>query len=300
MSKKQFIKRHHLIINRLRKTPCSFNEISDYLHGCSVEDDEFYPISKRTLQRDINEILQIYCIEISYNRNRKKYEIADDVDENKTERLLETVQIYNALSIQNSVVENIILEKRKPSGTEHFHHLLFAIKNNFIITFYHQKFLDFEITERKVEPLVIKESQNRWYLVAKDSRDSEIKTFGLDRISNLKTTKEKFEKIPKILIEEKFRNAFGITTNNTKPEKIIIKATEQESRYIETLPLHHSQKFLYEKDGFQFYELFLTPTYDFISEILSFGQNIILVEPLSLKKQIRSELKKILENYREG
>ena len=53
MSKKQFIKRHHLIINKLRSNPCSFNDLQGYLQRHSIDDEENYMISKRTFERDI-------------------------------------------------------------------------------------------------------------------------------------------------------------------------------------------------------------------------------------------------------
>ena len=59
MSKKQFIKRHHLIINKLRSNPCSFNDLQGYLQRHSIDDEENYMISKRTFERDIQEIREI-------------------------------------------------------------------------------------------------------------------------------------------------------------------------------------------------------------------------------------------------
>ena len=38
---------------------------------------------------------------------------------------------------------------------------------------------------RIVHPLALKESRYRWYLVALDEKDSVIKSFALDRISNI-------------------------------------------------------------------------------------------------------------------
>lgn len=53
MSKKQFIKRHHLIINKLRSNPCSFKDLQGYLKRHSLENEENYVISKRTFERDV-------------------------------------------------------------------------------------------------------------------------------------------------------------------------------------------------------------------------------------------------------
>ena len=49
MSKKQFIKRHHLIINKLRSNPCSFNDLQGYLQRHSIDDEENYMIASRAI-----------------------------------------------------------------------------------------------------------------------------------------------------------------------------------------------------------------------------------------------------------
>ncbi len=56
-----------------------------------------------------------------------------------------------------------------------------------------------EITQRTAEPYALKEFKNRWYVMAKDSKDGNIKSFALDRHTNLDITKRNFES-PKIYI----------------------------------------------------------------------------------------------------
>lgn len=99
MSKKQFIKRHHLIINKLRSSPCSFKDLQDHLEKHSLDNDENYMISKRTYERDVKEIWEIYSIEIKYQRSQNLYEIVQDAHEVENDRLIESFQIFNALSI---------------------------------------------------------------------------------------------------------------------------------------------------------------------------------------------------------
>ena len=58
-------------------------------------------ISKRTFERDVTEIRSIYKIEIEYNRSQNVYQISEDADEVKTDRLIESFQIFNTLSISD-------------------------------------------------------------------------------------------------------------------------------------------------------------------------------------------------------
>jgi predicted DNA-binding transcriptional regulator YafY len=299
MSKKQFIKRYHLIINKLRSNPCSFKELQDYLGKHSIDDDENYMISKRTFERDLKEIWGIYGVDIKYQRSQNVYQIIEDAD-GVSDRRIESFQIFNALSISDSVSNQIIIEKRRPLGTENMHGFIHAIKNKFEVHFTYEKFWykSKEKEKRTVYPLALKEARNRWYLVAKDNKDGIIKTFGLDRISDLDITRKKFEYTKDFNLEEKFRNSFGIITDGTKPEKIKLWLSHGQADYIKSLPLHHSQKVVSENEKECVIELFMSPTYDFIMELLSIGQEVKVLEPESLEKEIVKRLKDTLKQYK--
>lgn len=300
MSKKQFIKRHHLIINKLRSNPCSFKDLQDHLEKHSLDDAENYMISKRTFERDVEEIWGIYKVSIKYQRSQNVYQIIEDADGIKNDRLIESFQIFNALSISDSVSNQIIIEKRRPLGAEHMHGLLHAIRNKFEVQFTHEKFwrANNEKKTRTVYPLALKEARNRWYLVTQDSKDGVLKTFGLDRISDLHITRKKFEYPDDFNPEEKFRYSFGIITDGTKPVKIKLWLSHGQADYIKSLPLHHSQKIVSENEKECVIELFVSPTYDFIMELLSIGQEVQVLEPESLKNKMIEMLEATLKRYK--
>lgn len=298
MSKKQFLKRYLLIINKLRKNSCSFDEIQKHLKQQSEFDEENYEVSIRTFQRDIKEIGSMYNIEISYNRSENVYEILQDVNEYRNERLMESFELFNALNLSNSLQSHIVVEKRKPLGTEHMHGLLHAIKNHLEISFTHEKYWDDEYKKsRTVYPLSLKEARNRWYLVAKDPKDGVVKTFGLDRISDLHITTKRFTYPLDYSHDEKFKYSFGIITNEVKPQKIKIALSIEQANYIKTLPLHYSQKVISEDENECVIELYMSPTYDFVMELLSMGSEIKILEPKSLQEEIKVKLLKTLKQY---
>ena len=300
MSKKQFIKRHHLIINKLRSNPCSFKELQNYLVKHSIDEEENYAISKRTYDRDIIEIREIYKIEIEYKRSQNRYEIVSDADEVKTDRIIESFQIFNALSISDSVSNHIIIEKRKAIGAENMHALLHAIKNKLEIQFTHEKFwkANNEKKTRTVYPIALKEARNRWYLIAQETKEGVFKTFGLDRMSNLDISRKKFEAPQNFEPTEKFKYSFGIVSDGTKPEKIKLWLSHGQADYIKTLPLHHSQEIVSDNEKECIMELFLSPTYDFIMELLSMGQEVKVLEPVSLKNKMIEMLEATLKRYK--
>lgn len=301
MSKKQFLKRYSLIINKLRKKACSFEEIQKYLADESINDEENYEISIRTFQRERKEIASLHGIEITYNRPEGVYEIVYDGNEDRNERLMESFEIINALKISSNLSNHIILEKRKPLGTNHMNFLIHAIKNKNEIHFSHTKYWEEEqaITLTRVRPLVLKEARYRWYLVAIDLKDNRIKTFGLDRITNLGISSSKFNLPENYNPEEAFQFSFGvISESNKSPQKIILSFSFEQGKYIKSLPLHDSQKELINDEKEYRIELLLHPTYDFVMELLSIGKEVKVVEPESLKKEIIERLEATIKQYK--
>jgi proteasome accessory factor B len=300
MSKKQFLKRYSLIINKLRKKASSFEEIQKYLADQSFNDDENYEISIRTFQREIKEIASTHGIEINYNRSQRVYEIVYDGNEERNERLMESFEIIDALKISSNLSNHLILEKRKPLGTNNMNYLIHSIKNRNEITFSHTKYWNEEqgSTQRKVQPLALKEARYRWYLIAKDLNDNRVKTFGLDRISNLEITNLKFILPENFNPEETFRYSFGIINgDNKKPQKIILSFSFEQGKYIKSLPLHHSQKELINNEEEYRIELLLHPTYDFVMELMSIGAEVKILEPVNLKREMIKKLKATLKQY---
>ena len=75
MSKRESIARYNLIIKKLRKSSSTFEEIDDYLARESELQSYNFNVSKRTFQRDLDDIRSLFKIDIQYNYTRKYYSI---------------------------------------------------------------------------------------------------------------------------------------------------------------------------------------------------------------------------------
>ena len=192
MAKREYIQRHLLIARRLKAKPSTYEEIKDFLIQEQEVTGDNFSISKRTLQRDFRDINSIYGIEITYNKKERWYEISEEVEEKPFERILEAFETLSALNFSNQVSSKLILEKRGNKGTEHINGLLYAIDNKFEIKITHHSFWKEEPEVRTLHPIAVKESQNRWYLIAFDTVKNDFRNFGLDRIKNLDITSKKF------------------------------------------------------------------------------------------------------------
>ncbi len=133
------------------------------------------------------------------------------------------------------------------------------------------------------------------YPIAQD--EDKIKNFALDRIKNLVISEYRFAPI-EYNVHQEFKNSFGIINGtNEEAEKVVLSFTPQEGRYVESLPLHHSQELVLKNEEEIRFSYFIRPTYDFRMELLSYADQVKVVEPISLKKQIQEQVKNSLKSY---
>jgi hypothetical protein len=286
MTKRESISRYSLILNKLRKSPSTFKEISDYLALESELQSYNYNIAFRTFQRDVKDIESLYNIEIRYNFSKKTYFIEYEGEPEANERILEAFDTFNALNITDGLSKYIHFEQRRPQGTENLYGLLHAIKNCKKIGFEYKKFWEERATKRNVEPLALKEFKSRWYLIANDMNDNRIKTFGLDRLSNLLITNQPFS-YPKFNIREYFKHCFGIIRGvDCEPQEVVLSFKAFQGKYIKTFPLHESQQVLIDNDHELRIKLFVYITYDLMMELLSYGNSLSVVKPETLVREL--------------
>jgi predicted DNA-binding transcriptional regulator YafY len=297
MSKKNALKRQLLIINKLSQKPCSFAELRSYLKNESQNDEENYQILIRTFQRELVEIRSIFDKEIKYNRKERVYELIENENPIQNERLLEAFMVLDILQTAQKHDDDIIFEQRKALGLKNVFILLHAIKNKLEITFEHQKYWEDFSIKKRVQPFLLKESKNRWYLIALDISNNQIRTYGLDRISEITITKIKFAKPSKSFIEKKFKNSFGVIFDENEAQKVILQLSTFQANYIKSLPLHQTQKIVSEDENYCIISLEVYPTYDFIMEILSMGKELKVLQPANLVERIKSLLTESINNY---
>jgi predicted DNA-binding transcriptional regulator YafY len=298
MSRKEALIRYRHIVNKLRRKPSSFKEIADYLERQSEMEDYDFTISKRTFKRDTEDIFTLYSIEIKYDFTKKVYFIDDEGDTAKKDRLFEAFDTFYVLNMTEDLSNYIHLERIKPKGTDNLYGLIHAIKNKLRIKFDYEKYWDESITDRVVEPYCLKEFKNRWYLIAKDVKDTYPKTFALDRMAALEITNIKFVVSTSFDMNGMFRYCYGIITpQNEKPEEVILSFDTEQGKYIKSLPLHESQEILVDDEDELRIRLKIYITHDFVMELLSHGDNVKVLQPTLLAEQLKAHYERALKQY---
>lgn len=293
------IKRYTLIIEKIgRNQYPSFEIIRDYLY------DHGFEISARTIQRDIEQIRFEFGVEIKYDRTRNGYYIDTETGIN-TDTFLRFLEIVNTAEL---LTES--LRESKDSlhyisfdshgslrGIDNLKPLLFAIKNKRRVTFLHENFETGKQKTYSVKPYLLKEYQNRWYLVGIIEGSKEYRTFGIDRILNLEVLKVTFKTETKINPVELFENTIGISYSGNELEEVILSFTPLQAKYVLSLPLHQSQEIISKNKNEVQIRLKIIPNFEFIQRILMLGENVKVLHPTWLVNEIKKSLANAIKNY---
>ncbi|MBR1400022.1 MAG: WYL domain-containing protein [Prevotella sp.] len=181
-----------------------------------------------------------------------------------------------------------------------------AITDHQVLRFSYQPFgqAPFELI---FHPQYLKEYNGRWFVFGDANREP-FKAYNvpLDRIVGNLSTVDDVEYIPapKGFYQQFFKNIIGVThEKDAKVETVVIRTkTEYQHGLMLTKPLHHSQKetlpFGEYKDGC-YGEITLTiePNRELRGRIMLYGENLEVVQPLSLREQMKDIIKQQKDIY---
>jgi predicted DNA-binding transcriptional regulator YafY len=299
MSQQGTIKRYMLEIEKANSGQYpSFREIKDHLYKHGFE------ISDRTLQRDIEQIRNEFGLELRYNTPKRGYDIdySKSVNVEAFFRFLEIVNTASLLSetlteSKNSL-ENISFGSfGGMKGTENLKPILKAIKEKRKIAFEHFNFHKNKKRKYNLKPYLIREYQNRWYVVGIVSGFDDLRTFGIDRIEYLEVTTETFQPDKKINPKELFESIIGVVYSLGEKQEVILSFTPTQGKYVKTLPLHQSQKILADNKNELRISLNIIPNFEFTQQILLHGDTVKVIEPEWLVNEIKARLSRALDQY---
>jgi len=217
------------------------------------------------------------------------------------DKVLDGLEITKNFGKEARPVSQFIQMDKSPylKGSETLSLLIGYINEKKVLRIDYQKFTTSSMRSYTVHPYLLKEFKGFWYLLGLVEAYGEVRTFGVDRITNLSQLEQPFKEISEADFDPQsfFRHCFGITVLNTPPEKILLKFTPHQGNYLKALPIHPTQSVVADDDQQFVISLEVFPNYELKQLLLSYGSNLEVLEPLSLRQAIAEELKKSLLYY---
>jgi predicted DNA-binding transcriptional regulator YafY len=183
-------------------------------------------------------------------------------------------------------------------GISFFSDLFNAIQFKQVLNVTYQSFKQKQATKMIFHPYFLKEYNSRWFLFGYNADIKKITNLALDRIVEFKEVNKKYIENEHIDFNEYFDDIIGVTNlDNASPVKILLQINKELWPYIETKPIHETQK-VKKKDGdFKVIQLELKINYELIALIFSLGEHVKVLDPQELVESIKHKAKLFYENY---
>lgn len=251
------------------------------------------PLSRTTFYRLRQSIGDMFGIHIECD-NLNQYYISNPqtLCDNSTQNWMLRTLTVNGILLDSLSIRNQIILEDIPAGLEHLETIITAIKCHHTLQMGYQKFNDSEPYTTLIEPYSLKLFHQRWYLLGKsEKKGGAMAIYALDRMTKITETDAQYELAADFDAESFFNNYFGVFIGEGTPvQRIVLRAYYNMPNLLRTLPLHHSQKEICKTDIHTDFEYYLAPTFDFRQAILKEGNELEVIEPLSLRNMIHDEL----------
>ena len=145
-------------------------------------------------------------------------------------------------------------------------------------------------------PYHLKQFNSRWFLFGRNPDYQSLTNYALDRIVNVKELDLPYVSTA-VNFDEYFEDVIGVTLNELNSEIIEIKVSKYLWNYIETKPLHGSQKKKSEDKDNIVFVLDVIPNFELEKLVLSFGEEMEVLSPVHFREKIRLRIEKSIRQY---
>lgn len=306
--------RYVWLIDLLRQyTRLSYKEINEKWKrsGLSYGDDDNLPI--RTFHNHRAAIRDIFNIDIEIDPNVSGYKYhIENTDKLQGDAfrswLIDSFATLNQLQADRSLEGRVQFEDI-PSGGKWLTLFMQAMRENKVVQITHQGFGKGNANTFDIEPYNLKVVQRRWYVIGNNpyyvdynkrhkKHIPEVRVYGLDRIQSAVMTDKTFVMPHDFDINKFYEGCCGSIPSDEDIEHVVIRAYYQSPDYLRTLPLHESQQELESDEESTLFSYDVKLTYDFLQLIMQQGDQVEVLEPESLRTEMRNLAKTLTSYYK--
>lgn len=328
---KQVLLRYQVLNKCFRNRYREFT-IDDLVEECnkamSKELDKYDGVSKRTIQDDIAKLqMSPYNIRLDENlrRGRKRlYRYYDtdyslplyrmnDADRNKIEGAIYVLKQFEGEPLYDWVraflmqIEGGLFDEDSSSvvsfqsnpdlkGIHLFGKLLQAITGKRTLKIVYAPFGKDSYSER-IYPYHLKQFNDRWYLIAQAVGYDTLTNYALDRIESFEEITLPYKESD-VDFSEYFDDIIGVTMpDRYEPVDVLLRVSNNRFNYIKTKPLHLSQRVVSEERNHTTISINVKINKELISLILSFGADMEVVAPASLRAMVAKTIRAMNDIY---
>lgn len=184
------------------------------------------------------------------------------------------------------------------TGIEHITSILNAIVKKYPIKLTYKPYKS-DKQQFHVHPYHLRQYNKRWFLIGTPDGTYKIHNYAIDRIIDVKHLSKPYIETT-IDFDEFFDDVIGITVCDVPTQQILMMVNKNRYPYIKTKPLHWSQKELKERntDDKVCISINVKPNYELYSTLLSFGSDVIVISPESIRREMQEKVAELYNSYK--
>lgn len=144
-------------------------------------------------------------------------------------------------------------------------------------------------------PLLLKEYNDRWFLVSFNLNGDFIQNFALDRMVSIVEDHTVDEPLLSFDPVFYYQHLIGVSRAEAGTEEITFKTTPVLRRYLETKPLHSSQQLLDARESL--FMVKLGVNFELKAKLLSHGPALTVLTPQHLREDLANQHRLAIEQY---
>jgi predicted DNA-binding transcriptional regulator YafY len=170
-----------------------------------------------------------------------------------------------------------------------------AVINHRVVEIVYHTLSRRQTSRRQIEPYKLWYFDGTFYLIGHCRLKKEIRIFAVDRFREIVVSDEVFDIPAQFNIKSFMRNSFGTFTG--EPVRMRVWFDPAAAGYVREKIWHVSQKLHERKDGSLVFEAEVAGTQEIKRWVMRFGSKARVLEPESLRVEIRMEAAEMLASY---
>lgn len=226
---KDLLNRYIWIIDTIRRYGrISRRELNDCWRRSPYSNGEL-EIPRRTFFNYRQAIEELFSLSIECDTSTYEYYIVEPDKGKITDWLLNSSATSNVLQGSRDVASKILLEN-VPSAREFLAPIIDALRDNHQVTFdYHPYNRSQPTRDVLLQPYFLRIHRQLWYVTGRNTTDGKVKTYSLDRMSNLRILPATFTPPPDCDPAEYFRDSFGVMVTQGKPKTVKLRVESRQA-----------------------------------------------------------------------
>jgi len=152
------------------------------------------------------------------------------------------------------------------------------------------------VTEREVSPQRLTFYRDNWYLDSWCHYRQALRSFSVDAIQHVALQSKSAKDVDVSELDKLLDSGYGIFSGS-KTKNAVLKFTPHRARWVSREQWHPEQKASFDQDGYYRLEIPYTHPAELVMDILKYGADVEVLQPIELRKQIISEIKRFKELY---